>query len=591
MTRLDPHSYADSTQPAATHLDLKLHVDFARKTLEGSAALTFASDASGPVDLDTRGLTIHDVVDAAGKPVRHELSAAEPILGSRLRVHLPSGTRQVTIRYTTSPDATALQWLDPAQTASRKHPYLFSQCQAIHARSMVPLQDSPRVRITYRAELTVPDPLTAVMAAAADGKSPGPTSGTTTFRFHMPQPIPSYLLALAVGEITSKDISPRSRVYAEPLLLDRAVAEFSDVESMIVAAEKLFGPYPWDRFDMLVMPPSFPYGGMENPRLTFLTPTLLAGDKSLVNVVVHELSHSWTGNLVTNASLEHFWLNEGFTVFAERRILEVLEGNEAVALHAAIGRSHLDEDVERLGQTSPHTALRTHLTGVDPDEVYSGVPYEKGCLFLRRIEDAAGRPAFDRFLAAYIQKFRFQSITTDDFLALLDTELPGVAEKVNAKHWIDGTGIPADAPTSPSKRLAELQGIADAWAMGQRPDAAKLRAFTSNDWQVLLPRLPKKLSVDDVACLDREFNLMTSNNAEILVAYLTHAARNAYAPAYPRIREVLTSVGRMKYLRPLYTALREHPETLKLGKEIFESAKSGYHPVARAVMAGVLEKN
>lgn len=590
MARLDPHSFADADQPVTEHLDLRLRVDFKTSTLHGTAKLHLAQPAAGgPMDLDTRDIHLEDVRDDKGAPVRFELDEAHAFMGSRLRLHLAPGTRSVVLRYKTCPQATALQWLTPEQTAGRKHPFLFSQCQAIHARSMVPLQDTPRVRMRFHAELTVPAGLTAVMAAAHAGQRPGPDAGTTTFMFDMPQPIPSYLLALAVGDLAGRDLSPRARVYAEPQVLEAAAHEFAEVETMIKGAEALFGPYPWERFDLLVMPPSFPYGGMENPRLVFLTPTLLAGDRSLVNVVIHELAHAWTGNLVTNASMEHFWLNEGFTVFAERRILEAREGAQAVALHAAIGRASLEEDLNRLGRTSPHTCLRTHLANVDPDEVYSQVPYEKGCLFLQRMEQETGRAAFDRFLSRYLRRFAFKSITTEDFMTFLEEELPGVMAKVKGQRWIHEPGLPEDAPRARSTRLEQLEALAEKWAAGQRPDVETLKACSVRDWQVLLPRLPRKMNPLDCQWLDEQFGLSRSNNAEVRVGFLTLAARAPYRAVDPVVRETLLSVGRMKYLRPLYTALKENPETLEMARAIFQEAKDGYHPVARMVVEGLLK--
>jgi aminopeptidase N len=422
MARLDPHSYFDTDQPLTSRLSLKLGVDFDKRRLDGSVVLHFAAPAAGVLDLDTKGLTIHSVKTADGMPVRFELGKEEEILGTRLRLHLPDGTRQVTIDYRTSPDAVALQWLSPEQTEGKHHPFLFSQCQAIHARTMVPVQDSPRVRVAYEAEVNVPEALTAVMSAGPSGVRQG--QGTRIFRFDMPQPIPSYLLALAVGDLESRDLSPRSRVWAEPATVERAEWEFEAIEAMIVKAEELFGPYEWDRYDMIVLPPAFPYGGMENPRMTFLTPTLLAGDRSLVDVVAHELAHSWTGNLVTNATVEHFWLNEGSTVWAERRILEALHGEDAAVLSWAIGQKGLETDIERFGLDSPLTRLRTELKGIDPDEAFSLVPYEKGSRFLALIERTAGRERFDRFIREYMAKFRFTSITSEEFIEFLEEKLP-----------------------------------------------------------------------------------------------------------------------------------------------------------------------
>src|SRR5712691_1253237 len=343
MARMDPHSYFDTDQPRAKHVRLRWQVDFHTQQLTGDATLVFEKPSSGQVDLDSKGLTITSVQTPTGRRIPYALGDDKPILGRKLQLQLPVDTNEVTIAYHTSSDALALQWLDPAQTAGKRHPFLFSQCQAIHARTILPIQDTPRARVTYDAEVTVPEPLTAVMSAGPCGQRPAATG--RTFAFAMPQPIPPYLLALAVGHLASRELGPRSRIWAEPETVDAAAYEFADVEAMIERAESLFGPYDWERYDMLVLPPSFPYGGMENPRLTFLTPTILAGDKSLVNVVAHELAHSWTGNLVTNANAEHFWLNEGFTVYAERRILEAIGGRETSELHAALGRRSLEEAI------------------------------------------------------------------------------------------------------------------------------------------------------------------------------------------------------------------------------------------------------
>src|SRR5512143_3065118 len=349
MAASDPHSFFDDAQPRTRHLRLRLVPDFESRQVAGEAVLELASGTGGSLDLDTKGLEVEAVTTEGGIAVPRSLGDETPILGRRLRLELPPGARAVSIRYRTSPEAVGLQWLTPAQTEGKRHPFLFSQFQPIHARTMIPLQDSPRARITYHAEVVVPEALSAVMSAGPGGTRPGPSAGTRTFVFDMPQPIPPYLLALAVGDLEGRDLSHRSRVYAEPGTVEAAAWEFAGIEAMIATAETLFGPYEWDRYDMLVLPPSFPYGGMENPRLTFLTPTLLAGDRSLVDVVAHELAHSWTGNLVTNATSEHFWLNEGFTVWAERRILEAIHGEEAATLGWAIGQKALEESIARFG--------------------------------------------------------------------------------------------------------------------------------------------------------------------------------------------------------------------------------------------------
>ena len=583
MARRDPHSYNDDTQAETTRLTLDAHVDFATRTLTATATLHFRAPAEGALDLDTRDLTIEAITDDAGRAVPWTLDAADAALGSRLALTLPARTSTVTIRYRTAPTASALQWLEPAQTSGGVQPFLFSQCQAIHARAVVPVQDTPRLRITYAASLTVPAALTVVMAAAHRGRTVDEAAGTATERWEMPQPIPPYLLAFAVGDLASRDLSPRCRVWAEPAMVEAAAWEFAEVESMITAAEALFGPYDWERFDLLTMPPSFPYGGMENPRLTFLTPTVVVGDRSLVAVVAHELAHSWTGNLVTNANAEHFWLNEGFTVYAERRIVEALEGPDVASLHAALGRRELDESLARFASRPELTRLRLDLTGVDPDDAYSLVPYEKGYFFLCAIEAVVGRAAFDTWLRSYLTTFRFGAITTDDFLAHLEAALPGALAKVDAPRWIDGDGIPASAVAPASARLDAVER----WT-GEVPTVEATAGWTATEWQLYLELVPRPASLATCRALDERFALTAGKNHDVLVTWLGIALGAGDASVLDRVDDVLTTVGRMKYLRPLYTALVAEPRTRPRAHAVFARAGASYHPIARAMVEGLL---
>lgn len=586
MARLDPHSVTDDTQPATRHLDWRATIDFATQRLSCVATLHFhaAAPVAVALDLDARDLEV-DTVTVDGAAITFEALPKDAVLGTPLRVHLPPRAASVTLTYRTSATASALQWLAPAQTHGGKQPYLFSQCQAIHARSLVPCQDTPARRISYAAQLTVPKALTAVMAAAplrdeVQGEH-------RTFHFELPQAIPPYLLAFAVGELASKDLSPRSRVWAEPGVLAAAAWEFEGVERHLEAAEALFGGYDWERFDLLVMPPSFPYGGMENPRLTFLTPTLLAGDRSMVNVVAHELAHSWTGNLVTNVNAEHFWLNEGFTVFAERRILEALEGKEVAALHAALGRSDLDDAVARFTKagTPELTKLRTHLAGVDPDEAFSVVPYEKGYLFLRALEAKAGREKFDTLLKTWLDAHRFGSASTDDFLAHVEQRAPGLLAAVDAKKWIDEAGVPTDAPTSTSSRLEALRGF-----IGKLPDAAETASWSATEWQLYLDWCPRPLKGDQLTTLDARFSLSKAKNTEVLVSWLTLALQSGFDAVVPTATALLGRVGRMKYLKPLYGALHGREATRATARATFEQHRAKYHPIAQQVVSGLLSK-
>jgi aminopeptidase N len=585
MARRDPHSYADDAQPRTKAVDWNVTIDFERRALSGTATLRFHETTASAVtlDLDTRDLTILSACDDSGRSVEFVLHPAEPILGARLTLRLQPGTSSVTVTYATGTSASALQWLTPEQTRGGRHPYLFTQCQAIHARSLLPCQDSPAFRFVYAARLRVPVALRAVMAAASVGRTED--GGFAVESFEMPQSIPPYLLAFAVGNLASRELSQRSRVWAEPETVESAAWEFADVEKMMQAAESLFGPYDWDRFDLLVMPPSFPYGGMENPRLTFLTPSLLAGDRSLVDVVVHELAHAWTGNLVTNANAEHFWLNEGFTVFAERRILEALEGEAIASLSEAIGFHSLEEALRGFSAEPELTKLRTQLTGIDPDEAFSVVPYEKGYLFLKTIEAEVGRSAFEALLRRWLSTHRFGSVTTEDFIKLVDEMLPGVLEKVGANRWIDGPGLPDNAPHVTSTRRDAVER-----AVGRAPENDVAKHWTPAEWQLYLDLTPKPSSVALCEKLDREFALSRSTNFEILIAWLVLACSSGYDPVLPIVERVLGEVGRAKYLKPLYRTLAMNPKTRELGATLFAKFAPRYHPIAQHMVSAMLER-
>lgn len=592
--RVDPHSYFDPAQPRVRHVELTLRVDFDRKVLEGTATLHLKSDEGGDLDLDTRDLEIESIEDAAGRPVQYALADDDPILGRRLRLALQEETPHVRIRYRTSPNASALQWLPPELTTSGRHPFLLSQCQAIHARSIAPLQDSPRARISYRAEIRIPAALSAVMSAGLEEiRSEEATGAATgdderTFIFAMPQPIPPYLLALAVGEIEGRNLSPRSRVWAEPALIEAAAWEFEGIERMIECAESLFGPYVWERYDFICLPPSFPYGGMENPRMTFLTPTLVAGDRSLVSVLAHELAHSWTGNLVTNATADHFWLNEGCTVWAERRILEALDGVDAAALEWASGMQLMQAAFARFGADSPLTRLRCDLRGIDPDDVFSVVPYEKGARLLVLMERAAGRERFDAFMRSYMKKFEFCSITTEEFLEYLEEQLPGVAAQVDAKRWLYEVGLPETAPEFPSPRLERLLQLSQRVANGEKPASAEMSSLNATELMVFLEHLPRALPVETLRWLDETFELSKKGNAEITTQWLTLSAASQYEPAYERLGAFVRTAGRMKYLRPIYTAMGGSPETRQLARALAAETAPRQHPITRRMVEGVV---
>jgi leukotriene-A4 hydrolase len=579
----DPHSYSRPDEVRVEHIALDLNVDFAKKQLSGTATLRIKNNTGAKtLALDTHTLEIRRVtLQPSGTQAPFKLGAADPILGSALEIPITPDTTAVAIEYSSSPSAKALQWLEPAMTAGKKQPFLLSQSQAILARSWVPCQDSPGVRFTYEANVRVPKDLLAVMSA----ENPQARNEQGVYQFRMPQPIPSYLLALAVGDLEFHPFDTRSGVYAEPSVLDAAAKEFVDVPKMIQTAESLYGPYRWGRYDLLVLPPSFPYGGMENPRLTFLTPTVIAGDKSLVALIAHELAHSWSGNLVTNATWNDFWLNEGFTTYFEHRITEQLYGREYSEMLWSLGVSEVKEELPTLAEKDQH--LYVDLTGRDPDEAPTLV-YEKGALFLRAMEEAAGRPRWDQFLRAYFEKFAFQPMTTDKFVEHLKASLPDVVQKVNPDAWINGPGLPANAPQPRSEAFSKVEGAAKAFAGGAGPESIPLDQWSSHERVHFIQSLPV-LPPERMAMLDGRFDLSDSGNNEVLSAWLEKSIDSRYKGAWPAVERFLTVQGRRKYLKPIYEKLAKNPEDLAFAKQIYAKARPSYHPVSQGTIDDILK--
>lgn len=585
----DVHSHANTGAWRQRHLSLHLDVDFAGRRLSGTAELTLERVGEGARELvlDTRNLVVRRVwlVGEDGlQPLAFHLGPADELLGPPLIVELPSaihGEPVVRISYQTRPEASGLQWLAPGQTAGGRHPFLFSQSQAIHARSWVPLQDTPSVRFTYDATVVTPPALRALMSA--DNDPAAPLDGR--FEFEMRQSIPSYLLALAVGDLVFEPIGERTGVYAEPPVVEAAAAEFEDTERMLEIGERLFGPYRWGRYDLLILPPSFPFGGMENPRLSFITPTVLAGDKSLVALIAHELAHSWSGNLVTNATWRDLWLNEGFTVFLESRIMGAVYGERRVRMEALLGYQSLVADLEELEPRAELLAI--DLGGRNPDAVFTEVPYEKGRLLLVWLEQAFGAERLDRFLKDYFEHFAFESITTEDFLAYLEERLlapnPGVVSIEEVRAWIYEPGLPADAPRPAGDVFEPVARARERWLAGEIA-AAEIDTgdWVTQDWLFFLNNMPDELTPAQLAELDAAFGLTGAGNNEIAHSWLLLAIGNDYRPAYDRLEDYLVSIGRNKLVRPLYQALMRTEAGAERARRIFERARPGYHPLTVA---------
>lgn len=585
----DYHSFANPSEVRVTHLALDLTADFETSKLFGSATLTVERSAPSfnTVVLDTRALDIASVT-VNGEAMPFDMGDADPELGTPLSVELPEGADKLTIAYSTSPEASGVQWLTPAQTAGKQHPFLFTQAQAMHARSFIPLQDSPQVRVTYTATIHTPEALLAVMSASNDPT----TARDGEYSFTMPQPVPSYLIALAIGDLKFKPMGERTGVYAEPSMLDAAAKEFEDTEAMLEVTEKTYGPYQWDRYDLLILPPSFPFGGMENPRLSFITPTVIAGDKSLVSLIAHELAHSWSGNTVTNATWRDLWLNEGFTTYLTYRIMEMIYGHDRFKKEAVLGYQDLQNDIQALNEEDEILAI--DLRGRNPDDVFSNIPYEKGALFLREIENKIGRENFDAFLMQYFEDFAFKSITTDTFLAYLDETLlvqyPDKLSKARIQKWVFEPGIPEGAPVPESDAFDKIDTTRSAWLAGE-VEAVNIdtELWTVHEWLYFLNNMPNELSAEQLAELDAAFSLTTTQNNEIAHSWLMIAVANEYKPAYDRLYEYLVKIGRNKLVKPLYRELSKTPEGKVFAKRAFEEAKPGYHPLTIRANEGFVE--
>jgi aminopeptidase N len=582
----DVHSFARPEVARVHHVDLDLRADFDARRLQGRAALDIlTAPGATEIVLDTRDLAISGVTDGSGRPLQYALGESAGVRGRPLTVQIPAGTRRVVVDYATSPDAAALQWLTPAQTAGKRRPYLFSQGQAILTRSWVPTQDSPGIRQTYTARITVPEDLRAVMSAEQLTPEGQRVQGGRAYRFKLDKPIPPYLIALAVGDLEFRSLGPRSGVYTEPSMLDAAAAELVDTEKMITAAESLYGPYRWGRYDLLVLPPSFPYGGMENPRLTFATPTIIAGDRSLTSLVAHELAHSWSGNLVTNAIWADSWLNEGFTTYFENRIMEAVFGPERAAMEAALEYRTLQDTIKGLPPGSPRSALKVEASATDPEEGGSTVIYEKGQAFLRTIEHTVGRQRFDAWLRSYFDRFAFQPMTTEAMLADMRANLiRGDAElerKLQLNRWIYQPGVPENVVVPQSPAFAAVEAEAEAWAAGSRAASALPWArWTTQERQHFLQSVPEKLSVAQLGELERGLGLAAEGNMEVVFDWLQLAIKNRYDPAKPQVERFLLGQGRRKFVLPTFRNLMAQGDWGRpFARALYERARPGYHPV------------
>lgn len=584
----DEHTYANLEQVVTTHVHLDLDVNFDKKSLEGFVehTLSWQDRNSTQLVLDTRDLEVDKVMYQAKNGTWHKanfkLDQRNGVKGAKLTIRFKEQAKKARIYYNSLPQASGLQWLTPIQTASKTHPFMYSQSQAIHARSWIPVQDTPAMRTTYTARIQTPKDVRAVMSA--DNSEAFVKDGD--YWFDMPQAIPPYLIAIGAGNLEYKEMSHQTAIFAEPQILDASVAEFNDTQAMIDKTNLMYGEYAWGRYDLLMLPPSFPFGGMENPRLSFITPTVVAGDKSLVNLIAHELAHSWSGNLVTNATWEDLWLNEGFTSYVENRIMEEVFGRERAVMEQALDSAGLRAQIKNI--PAPDTRLNLKLNGRDPDDAFSKVPYIKGQLFLIYLEEKYGRDRFDEFVKGYFAKYAFKSLTTAEFVEYLNTNLlekhPGIVSLEKAKEWIHQPGLPADAPNPTSDAFNKVDALTAAWLKGEKSLAElPTTSWTVHEWLHFINNLPRDLNLEKMAELDKAFNLTNSTNAERAFAWYMLAVGNGYQAIYPALDKHLTGIGRRKLIVPLYKSLVKNGKR-DWAQKVYNNARPGYHPLAQGTV-------
>jgi len=592
LNYVDHHSYARIDEAVVTHLKWDAEVDFEEKIIRATA--TYNIENKKGVDtiyLDSRNLNVLQVRrdDFEGE-LGYMAHNKSDFLGTELAIPISENTKSISIDYETTKGADALQFLDPVQTAGKQHPFLFTQSQAILARTWIPCQDSPGIRFTYEAEVSVPQGMMALMSAS----NPTEVNETGVYQFKMDQAVPSYLMALAVGNINYQSLGSESGVYAEPELIDAAAYEFADMQNMVDTAESLYGPYRWGKYDVIVLPPSFPFGGMENPRLTFATPTIIAGDRSLTALIAHELAHSWSGNLVTNASWDDIWLNEGFTVYFENRIMEEIFGEDFANMLALLSYQDLQDEIEQLtadGRVAD-TRLRVDLNDRNPDDGLTLIPYDKGFYFLKLLEETVGRENWDAFLKEYFDRFGFQIMTTDAFVYYLNNMLlnqnEAWANQVRIDDWIFGEGLPDNCPIIKSTRFEKVDAELASWMESNDASNLNTSEWMTPEWLHFVRHLPEEMSLEQMQSLDEVYNFTNSGNSEIKSAWFERVIPNNYEAAESSTEEFLIEVGRRKFLVPIYKAILNSEKGLERAQGIYEKARPNYHAVSSETLDKML---
>ena len=510
IVKQDPHSYARSNESKVTHLSMNLA--FEKKILKGKATLTIQSEAgANKIHLDTKDLNIEKItLNDSDTPAKFTLGNQDRFLGKELIIEIDSTTKFITINYSTSPGAAALQWLSPQQTAGKKQPFLFTQSQAILARTWVPIQDSPGIRFTYEAVIQVPKQLMAAMSA----ENPQQKNDSGIYHFTMPKPIPAYLLALAVGDFLFKPLDARTGVYAEQVTIDKAIHDF--------------------------------------------------------------------------------WMNEGFTVYFELRIMEELYGKDFSDMQCLLGLEDLKATIAELGDTSADTHLKLNLAGRDPDDGMNDIAYEKGHFLLLLIEKTIGRDRFDVFLKNYFHSHAFGTITTEQFLKEYNSELikgnSELEQKININEWVYKPGLPKNCPIVHSAKFEAVAKEVEVWKNNGKAKELNTNGYSTYEWLRFLALLPEKLSSAQMKDLDETFHFTKTGNSEILFAWLEKCIYSNYEPAFPTLKVFLTDVGRRKFVKPLFSAMIKTESGRKMAENIYSSSRENYHTITQMTIDSLLVK-
>lgn len=598
---IDPSTFSNYYEFKVNETVLNFDIDFSKKKVSGDVTFDLISKNSDlkEIWLDTSYLIIHSIT-INDQPTKSTLNERTEPLGSRLNITLPSSTSNITLRilFETTSKCTALQFLEKEATDGKSAPYLFSQCQAIHARSLFPCFDTPSIKSPYK--MSVKSPYPSLMSGREVS-----SETTDIYKFNQPIPIPSYLISLASGDITLKPIGPRSSVFCESINVDKCKYEFeNDMENFIVTAESLVFSYEWDKYNALVLPLSFPYGGMENPNITFVTPTLISGDRENVDVLAHELSHSWSGNLVTNCSWEHFWINEGWTVYLERRIQGQLHGQKVRDFSGIIGWIDLENSITSMGKSADKfsTLVQNLANGVDPDDSFSSVPYEKGYNLLYHIENTVGIEQFNKFIPYYFNNFKYKSLDTYQFLDCLYDFFKSQKHQLDTidwETWLFKPGMPPQKPNFDTSLVNECYNLADKWFNAiinneslDQFEANDISNFSANQSVVFLDTLSSFNKADDFhwsnhknalkELSDKYSTYSNSKNCEVIFRWFILQVGGHNPNFYDQLGDWLGTVGRMKFVRPGYLILNDvdHDKAVSY----FEKFELSYHPICKSLV-------